>query len=325
MEYVKLGNTGLDVSRICLGCMSFGEPELGYPAWSLPEIESRTIIKKALELGINFFDTANVYSDGSSEEILGRALNEYANREEIVIASKVCLGTGNGPNRKGLSRKHIFAEIDKTLERLQTDYLDLYIIHRFDEETPLEETMEALNDLVKAGKVRYIGASSMHAWQFAKAQAIADKNGWTRFVSMQNKYNLIYREEEREQIPQLVDLKIAMTPYQPLAGGRLSRDHDEETTRSNYQASYAQNIATYTDDCENTIIERVGEVAQKYGVSKANIALAWALNKKYVTSVLVGTSSVKRLEDTIKALEVELSSDDMEYLETAYIAHPVRF
>ena len=196
MEYVKLGNTGLDVSKICLGCMSFGEPERGYPSWSLDEEKSRKVIKKALELGINFFDTANIYSDGSSEEILGRALKDYANRDEVVIATKVCLATGQGPNQKGLSRKHIFTEVEKSLQRLQTDYIDLYIIHRWDENTPIEETMEALHDLVKMGKVRYIGCSSCYAWQFAKAQHIAQMHGWTQFVSMQNKYNLLYREEE---------------------------------------------------------------------------------------------------------------------------------
>lgn len=323
MEYVKLGNTGLDVSRICLGCMSFGENDRGYPSWSLDEEKSREVIKKALELGINFFDTANIYSDGSSEEILGRALKDYANRDEIVIATKVCLATGQGPNQKGLSRKHIFTEIEKSLQRLQTDYIDLYIIHRWDENTPIEETMEALHDLVKMGKVRYIGSSSCYAWQFAKAQHIAKTHGWTKFVSMQNKYNLLYREEEREQIPQLIDMKVAMTPYQPLQGGRLARNEGEVTKRSLTQTKSTHEI--YSDECEREISKRVEEAAQKYNCSKANIALAWELSKPYITSVIVGSSSSQRIEDTVKCLDVTLKQEDIDYLEEPYIPHYVRF
>ena len=323
MEYVKLGNTGLDVSKICLGCMSFGEPERGYPSWSLDEEKSREVIKKAIELGINFFDTANIYSDGSSEEILGKALKDYAKRDEVVIATKVYQPTGTGPNKKGLSRKHIFEEVEKSLKRLQTDYIDLYIIHRWDEETPIEETMEALHDLVKMGKVRYIGCSSCYAWQFAKAQHVAEVHGWTKFVSMQNKYNLLYREEEREQIPQLMDMKVAMTSYQPLQGGRLARNEGEVTTRSLTQIN--KGIEIYSDACEKVISKRVEELAEKYGCSKANIALAWQFTKPYVTSVIVGSSSSKRIEDTVKCLDVELSKEDVAYLEEAYIPHYVRF
>lgn len=245
MKYVKLGNTGLEVSKLCLGCMGFGEPGRGREQWSLGEEHSREIIKRALELGINFFDTANYYSLGSSEEILGKALKDFAKREEVVIASKLYFPMHDGPNSKGLSRKNIFTEINKTLERLQTDYLDLYIIHRWDYNTPIEETMEALDDLVKMGKVRYIGASSMHAWQFAKANYIAEKHGWSKFVSMQDLYNLLYREEEREMIPFLKDQKIAMTPWSPLAQGRLTRnlgevtDRSKQETMSKEQADYA--------------------------------------------------------------------------------------
>jgi aryl-alcohol dehydrogenase-like predicted oxidoreductase len=325
MKYTKLGNTGLDVSKICLGCMSFGEPERGYPSWSLPKDPSREVIRRALDLGINFFDTANVYSDGSSEEILGQALKDFAKREEVVIATKVCLAAGEGPNRKGLSRKHIFTEIERSLKRLQTDYIDLYIIHRWDEDTPIEETMEALNDLVRSGKVRYIGCSSCNAWQFAKAQYIAEQRGWTRFVSMQNKYNLLYREEEREQIPQLIDMHTAMTPYQPLAGGRLSRKDGEVTERSKTQTKHATAEALYSDGCEDEISRRVEELSEKYNVSKADIALAWELSKSYITSVIVGTSSPARLDDTVKVFDVSLTSEDIQYLEEPYIPHYLRF
>ncbi len=323
MKYVKLGNTGLDVSQICLGCMSFGEPDRGYPTWSLNEEESRKVIKKALDLGINFFDTANIYSDGSSEEILGRALKDYAKRDEVVIATKVCLSTGDGPNKKGLSRKHIFEEVENSLRRLQTNYIDLYIIHRWDETTPIEETMEALHDLIKLGKVRYIGSSSCYAWQFAKAQHVAETHGWTKFVSMQNKYNLLYREEEREQVPQLIDMKVAMTTYQPLQGGRLARNEGEVTTRSLTQIN--QDGEVFSDACEKEISKRVEEIAEKKGCSKANVALAWQFTKPYITSVIVGTSSTKRMEDTVKCFDVQLSEEDIAYLEEPYIPHRVRF
>ncbi len=273
MEYVKLGNTGLDVSRICLGCMSFGIADRWIHPWVLDEEKSRPIIKKALELGINFFDTANVYSDGTSEEILGRALKDYANRDEIVIATKVYFSAHEGPNRKGLSRKAIMSEIDKSLKRLGTDYVDLYQIHRWDYDTPIEETMEALHDVVKAGKALYIGASSMYAWQFLKANYTAEKHGWTKFVSMQNHYNLIYREEEREMLPLCKEENIAVIPYSSLASGRLTRDASEKTHRSETdQIQWSKYDATA--EADRVIIERVAELAEKHGVKRAQIALA---------------------------------------------------
>lgn len=320
MEYVKLGNTGMDVSKLCLGCMGFGEPNRGREKWSLDEAESREILKKSLDLGINFFDTANLYSSGSSEEIVGRALKDFANRDEIVLASKLYFPMFEGPNAKGLSRKAIFTEIEHTLRRLQSDYLDLYIIHRWDYDTPIEETMEALHDLVKSGKVRYIGASSMHAWQFAKAQFIAEKNGWTKFVSMQNLYNLLYREEEREMIPLLTDQKIAMTPWSPLAQGRLTRDKDAVTARSKQAAVEAPQHIIHSD---NEVISRVHQLAEERGISRGQIALAWVLSKDYVTAPLVGATKIKYLEDAVGALEVKLSSTDSAYLEEAYITREI--
>ena len=321
MEYVKLGNTGLDVSKLCLGCMGFGEPNRGREKWSLDESASRAVIKKSLELGINFFDTANLYSSGSSEEILGRALKDFANRDEIVLASKLYFPMFEGPNAKGLSRKSIFAEIEHTLQRLQTDYLDLYIIHRWDYSTPIEETMEALHDLVKTGKVRYIGASSMHAWQFAKAQFVAEKHGWTKFVSMQNLYNLLYREEEREMIGLLKDQKIAMTPWSPLAQGRLTRDKDAVTARSQQtDTDFPQHIL----QSDNEIITRVHQIADERGVSRGQIALAWVLDKGYVTSPLIGATKIKYIEDAIGALDVRLSSAEIDYLEAPYITREIR-
>jgi len=322
MKYVKLGNTGLDVSRLCLGCMGFGDPQRGREEWSLDEEHSREIIKRALELGINFFDTANYYSLGSSEEILGRALKDFAKREEVVIASKLYFPMHEGPNAKGLSRKNIFTEIDKTLERLQTDYLDLYIIHRWDYNTPIEETMEALNDLVKMGKVRYIGASSMNAWQFVKANAIVEKNRWSKFVSMQDLYNLLYREEEREMISVLKDQKIAMTPWSPLAQGRLTRDLGAVTNRSK-QETMSKEQEDYAIEADNEIIRRCHELADKKGISKGQVALAWVLSKDYVTSPLVGSTKVKYLEDAVGALDVELTKEEIAYLEEPYLPHKV--
>lgn len=325
MEYIKLGNTGLDISRICLGCMSFGIPDQGYPEWSLPEEESRKIIKHALDIGINFFDTANIYSGGSSEEILGRALKDFAKREDVVIASKVYNTNKKGPNSRGLSRKIIMSEIELSLKRLQTDYLDLYIIHRWDENTPIEETMEALHDLVKAGKVRYIGASSMYAWQFAKAQQLAKERGWTQFVSMQNKYNLLYREEEREMIPLLIDQKVAMTPYQPLAGGRLARFNDDQTLRAESQAANKSSIVLYSDECEVEINKRVETLAKNHNVSKSMISMAWVFSKSFVTSALIGSSKTQQLDDAVNALSFKMSIEDIKYLEDAYIPHFLRF
>ncbi|MHC1681442.1 MAG: aldo/keto reductase [Clostridiaceae bacterium] len=322
MEYVKLGNTGLEVSRLCLGCMGFGEPGRGREKWSLDEEQSREIIKRALELGINFFDTANYYSLGSSEEILGRALKDFAKREEVVIASKLYFPMHEGPNAKGLSRKNIFTEFDKTLERLQTDYLDLYIIHRWDYNTPIEETMEALNDLVKMGKVRYIGASSMHAWQLAKANYIAEKNGWEKFVSMQDLYNLLYREEEREMVLLLKNEKIAMTPWSPLAQGRLTRDLGEVTERSK-QESLSKLQEQYEIDADNEIIKRCHEIAEKKRISRGQVAMAWVLSKDYVTSPLVGATKIKYLEDAVGALEVNLTLEEIAYLESPYVPHKI--
>lgn len=278
MDYVKLGNTGLDISRICLGSMSFGDPKNWIHKWVLEEEESRPLIKRALELGINFFDTANVYSLGRSEEILGKALKDFATREEIVLATKVHQKMFDGPNGQGLSRKHIMAQIDQSLKRLQTDYVDLYIIHRWDENTPIEETMEALHDVVKSGKARYIGASAMFAYQFQQANHVAEKNGWTKFVSMQNHLNLIYREEEREMIPYCRSEKIALTPYSPMASGRLLRDRAQVTKRSTTDTAQK---AKYDETAEKdqVIIDRVAELAEKYETNRVNIALGWVLQK----------------------------------------------
>ena len=306
MEYVKFGNTGMDVSRFCLGCMSFGVPERGIAPWSLPEEPSREIIKKALELGINFFDTANIYSDGTSEEIVGRALKDFANRDEVVLATKVYFKMHEGPNGSGLSRKAIMSEMDKSLKRLGTDYVDLYIIHRWDYDTPIEETMEALNDLVKSGKTRYIGASSMYSWQFAKAQNVAEKYGWSKFVSMQNMYSLVYREEEREMMPLCQDQKVAVTPWSPLAKGRLARPWDTKTNRSSNDTT-ADRFFPASAENDQEIVKRVAKVADELGVTMAQVALAWNISKSYVTSPIIGTSKVSQLESSIAALDVTLS------------------
>jgi aryl-alcohol dehydrogenase-like predicted oxidoreductase len=322
MEYVKLGNTGLDVSRLCLGCMSFGVPERGYPQWTLDEEHSRPIIKKALELGINFFDTANFYSDGTSEEIVGRALKDYANRDEIVIATKVYFRMHEGPNGAGLSRKAIMSEIDNSLRRLGTDYVDLYQIHRWDYNTPIEETMEALHDVVKAGKARYIGASSMYAWQFLKALHVAEKNGWTRFVSMQNHFNLLYREEEREMLPLCKEEKIGVIPWSPLAKGRLTRDWEETTHRSEID-EIAKKFYTATSGSDRKVVERVAEVAEKRGVPRAQIALAWVLQKEPITSPIIGATKMSHLEDAVAALSITLIPEEIAFLEEPYVPHPV--
>ncbi|TVX99423.1 aldo/keto reductase [Paenibacillus cremeus] len=327
MDYVKLGNTGMDVSRLCLGCMGFGEKERWVHPWVIDEESSRSVIKKALELGINFFDTANVYSDGTSEEFVGRALKDYAHRDEIVLATKVYFPMGKdlnsqGPNSKGLSRKHIMSEIDKSLKRLGTDYIDLYIIHRWDYNTPIEETMEALHDVVKAGKARYIGASAMYAWQFLKALNVAEKNGWTRFVSMQNHLNLIYREEEREMLPLCKEEKIGVTPYSPLASGRLTRDWSETTLRSEtdktQRSKYDATVST-----DRLIAERVAELAEKYGVLRSQIAMAWLLQKEPVTAPIIGATKISHLEDAVGALSVTLTPEEIAFLEEPYVPHPV--
>ncbi|MBW8348822.1 aldo/keto reductase [Bacillus sp. IITD106] len=322
MEYVKLGNTGLDVSRICLGTMGFGDVNTGFHPWVLDEENSRPVIKKALDIGINFFDTANVYSNGTSEEYVGRALKDYANRDEIVLATKVHFRMHEGPNGAGLSRKAIMSEIDKSLKRLGTDYVDLYQIHRWDYNTPIEETMEALHDVVKAGKARYIGASAMYAWQFLKALHVAEKNGWTRFVSMQNHYNLMYREEEREMLPLCKEEKIAVIPYSPLASGRLTRDWKETTHRSETdKAQKAKYDATAEHD--RLVVERVAEMAERRDVPRVQIALAWLLHKEPVTAPIVGATKISHLEDAVAALSVKLTSEEMAFLEEPYVPHPI--
>jgi 1-deoxyxylulose-5-phosphate synthase len=322
MEYTKLGNSGLDVSRICLGCMGFGDAKKWVLPWVLDEGNSRPIIKKALELGVNFFDTANVYSLGASEEILGRALKDYANRDEIVIATKVFNRMHEGPNGAGLSRKAIMSEIDKSLNRLGTDYVDLFIIHRWDYNTPIEETMEALHDVVKAGKARYIGASAMYAWQFQKALHTAEKNGWTKFVSMQNHLNLIYREEEREMLPLCIEEKIGVTPYSPLASGRLTRDSSETTHR--FETDRIQKIKyDATADKDQLVIQRVEEIAEKHGVSRVQIALAWLLQKNPVTAPIIGATKITHLEEAVAALSVTLTPEEVAFLEEPYVPHPI--
>lgn len=322
MEYTKLGRTGLDVSRICLGCMSYGVPERGMAPWSLNEEQSRPFIKRALELGINFFDTANVYSDGTSEEIVGRALKEFARREEVVIATKVFFRMHQGPNGAGLSRKAIMTEIDNSLKRLGTDYVDLYQIHRWDNDTPIEETMEALHDVVKAGKVRYIGASSMYAWQFLQAQHVAERNGWTKFVSMQNYLNLLYREEEREMLPLCREEGIGVIPWSPLAKGRLTRDWNEQTARSEIdevgKAFYAKMA-----EADRKVVEVVAEIAAKRGIPRAQVALAWVLQKEQVTSPIIGATKANHLEDAVAAVSVKLEPSEIASLEEPYVPHPV--
>lgn len=323
MEYAKLGKTGLDVSRICLGTMGFGDPGRWVHKWVLDEENSRPVIQKALDLGINFFDTANVYSVGRSEEILGKALKDMANRDEVVIATKVHGQMHEGPNGSGLSRKAILGEIDKSLQRLQTDYVDLYIIHRWDYDTPIEETMEALNDVVRSGKARYIGASAMFAWQFQKALHVAETHGWTRFVSMQNHLNLLYREEEREMLPLCRAEGIGVTPYSPLASGRLTRDWSSETTARSESDWVAKSKYDATAEVDRQVVERVAEVAERLGVERIHVALAWLLQKDPVTAPIVGATKASHLEAAIGAFDVQLSADDVAYLEEPYVPHAV--
>ena len=320
MKYVKLGVTGLDVSAICLGCMSYGEPALGGHPWSLDEETSRPFYRQAIEAGINFFDTANVYSAGSSEEFAGRALREYANRDEVVIATKVHGAMRPGPNGAGLSRKAIMTEADHSLRRLGTDYIDLYQIHRLDRRTPLEETLEALHDLVRVGKVRYVGASSMYAWQFAKALFTADAHGWTRFVSMQDHYNLLNREEEREMLPLCADQGIGVIPWSPLARGRLARPWDDETERSRTDEF---GRALYRAESDRVVVERVGEIAGARGVPRAQVALAWMLSKPAITAPIVGATKPHHLEDAVAAVELSLTDDEIARLEEPYVPHTV--
>ena len=322
MEYVKFGNTGLDVSPVCLGAMSFGDTaRWPHHQWLLDEENSRTIIKRAIELGINFFDTANVYSRGASEEILGRALKDFANRDEIVIATKVYYAAADGPNNSGLSRKAIHSAVDNSLARLGTDYIDLYIAHRWDNNTPIEETMEAFHDIVKAGKVRYIGASTMYAWQFMKAQCIAEKYNWTKYISMQNHYSLLYREEEREMLPLCADQKIAVTPYAPLAKGRLARAWEGDTQRYKTDPNAKRKFDDFSKDIDMPVVERVGELAEKHGVPRAHVALAWLWQKPQVVSPVIGATKTFHIEDAVRALEFKLTDEEMAYLEELYVPH----
>ena len=322
MQYLPLGNTGLKVSRICLGMMTYGSKQ--WRDWVLDEEESRPFIKRALELGLNFFDTANVYSLGVSEEITGRALRDFARRDEVVIATKVHGTMGPKPNQGGLSRKHIFDAIDASLRRLGTDYVDLYQIHRWDKETPIEETLEALHDVVKAGKARYIGASSMYAWQFAKALHLAERRGWTRFVSMQNHYNLVYREEEREMNPLCRTEGVGLIPWSPLARGFLAGNRTREkggaTARARSDAFAHQ---MYYADSDFTVAERCAQLSQRRGVSSAQMALAWLLHKPGVTAPIIGASKLYQLDEAVAALSIELTPDEIEFLEEPYVPHSV--
>jgi 1-deoxyxylulose-5-phosphate synthase len=322
MDYINLGRTGLQVSPIALGCMTFGIPERGTHPWTLGEAESRPIIQRAVEMGINFFDTANSYSDGTSEEIVGRALKDFTRRDEVVIATKVFFPQGKGPNRGGLSRKALMTEIDNSLRRLGTDYVDLYQIHRWDYATPIEETLEALHDIVKAGKARYIGASSMYAWQFAKALYTADQHGWTRFATMQNHLNLINREEEREMLPLCEAEQIGVLPWSPLARGRLTRDWAETSKRSDTD-TVAQNLYAATEEADRLVAERVKQVAGARGVPRAQVALAWVAQKAVVSAPIIGASKLSHLDDAVQALDLRLTGEEIALLEDAYIPHPV--
>ena len=322
MDYINLGNTGLKVSRLCLGMMTYGSSQ--WRDWVLNEEQSRPFIQRALEFGINFFDTADAYSTGVSEEVTGRALKEFAKREEVVVATKVFFSWNDKPNQGGLSRKHIMDAIDASLKRLGMDYVDLYQIHRFDKETPIEETMEALHDVIRAGKARYIGASSMYTWQFAQMQFAAEKHGWTKFVSMQNHYNLVYREEEREMIPLCRDQGVALIPWSPLARGFLAGNrrpgHDGDTARSKSD-QFAHQM--YYQDSDFKIVGRVVETAKRRGVSAAQVAMAWILSKPGVTAPIVGASKMYQLEEAAAALSIQLSKEEVDFLEELYQPHPV--
>jgi aryl-alcohol dehydrogenase-like predicted oxidoreductase len=322
MDYVNLGRSGLKVSRICLGCMSYGEPTRGMQGWSLDEEASRPFFRQALEAGINFFDTANAYSGGSSEEITGRALRDLAKRDEVVIATKAFFPWRNAPNTGFLSRKALFQAIDDSLARLGLDYVDLYQIHRFDDATPVEETMEALHDIVKAGKARYIGASSMEAWRFAKMQHAAERHGWTRFVSMQPQYNLLYREEEREMLPQCLDQGVGVIPWSPLARGKLTRDWEVETNRSEQDAFTQQAYAAGAQQ-DRAVVEAVQRIAQERGIARAQVALAWMLTKPAITAPIVGATKPDHLADAIAALDVTLTDTEIAALEAPYVPHAV--
>ncbi|KQT70721.1 alcohol dehydrogenase [Methylobacterium sp. Leaf465] len=322
MNLKKLGRTGLDVSPLCLGCMTYGVPERGPHPWTLREDESRPMIKRALDLGINFFDTANAYSDGTSEEIVGRALHDYADRDAVVLATKCFFPLKSQPNAGGLSRKAIFASIDASLKRLGTDYVDLFQTHRWDYGTPIEVTLEALHDVVKAGKARYIGASSMYAWQFAKALFTADRYGWTRFATMQDHYNLLHREEEREMLPLCLDQGIAVLPWSPLARGRLTRDWDVRSARQDSD-EVGRHLYASADAADRAIVVQVSTIATTRGVPRAQVALAWLLQKSVVTAPIIGASKPSHLADAVAALDLDLTSEEVSALEAPYTPHPV--
>lgn len=322
MEYVRLGRTGLKVSPLCLGCMSFGDPTKGWHSWIMPEDESRPVFRRAVEAGINFFDTANIYAAGSSEEVTGRALKEFARRDEIVIATKAHGPWGKGPNQRGLSRKALMQAVDDSLQRLGTDYIDLYQIHRWDNDTPIEETLDALNDIVRAGKVRYIGASSMHARQFYKALTVSRANGWAEFVSMQNYVNLIYREEEREMLPICRDEGIGVIPWSPLARGKLTRPWEVETERS--KADRIQDkLYSQSEESDRAVVAEVEKIARARGVSMAQISLAWVMAQPGITAPIVGISKMAQLDDALAALELELTDEEIAALDAPYAPHPV--
>ncbi|HEX7410280.1 MAG TPA: aldo/keto reductase [Candidatus Binatia bacterium] len=328
MDYVNLGKTGLKISRICLGCMTYGAPAAGElkggrHAWALNEEDSQPFFRQALDLGINFFDTANVYSSGASEEVLGRFLKANTRRETAVIATKVCGVMRDEPNGRGLSRKAICYELDQSLRRLQTDYVDLYQIHRWDYDTPIEETLEALDDVVRSGKVRYIGASSMYAWQFTKALYLADLHGWSRFVSMQNHYNLLYREEEREMNGLCESEGIGIIPWSPLARGRLARPWQSESTKRSATDQFGKQLYSQTEETDRNVVDRLGQVAEHRGVSRAQIALAWLLSKPAVTSPIVGATKLHHLQDAVAALSLRLKPEEIASLEEPYKPHPV--
>jgi aryl-alcohol dehydrogenase-like predicted oxidoreductase len=322
MQYKNLGSTGLKVSDLCLGCMTFGIPDRGDHPWTLPEAESRPIIRQAVDLGINFFDTANGYSDGTSEEIVGRALKDFTRRDETVIATKVFFPMSKGPNGRGLSRKAILTAIDASLRRLGTDYVDLYQIHRWDTSTPIEETLEALHDVVKSGKARYLGASSMYAWQFSKALHVARRHGWTPFVTMQNHYNLLYREEEREMMPLCADEGIGVLPWSPLARGRLTRPWDTETARTRTD-EYGNKLYVSAVDADRKVIDQVAAIAAARGVPKAQVALAWVAQKPFITAPIIGASKPNHLDDAVAALTLKLDASEIAQLEAPYVPHAI--
>jgi 1-deoxyxylulose-5-phosphate synthase len=328
MDYVNLGKTGLQVSRICLGCMTYGAPAVGEAkggrhAWALNEQESQPFLRQALDLGINFFDTANAYSSGASEEVVGRFLKNNTRREAVVIATKVYVVMREEPNGGGLSRKAILFELDQSLRRLQTDYVDLYQIHRWDYHTPIEETLEALHDVVKSGKVRYIGASSMYSWQFAKSLYLADLHRWTRFVSMQNHYNLLYREEEREMLPFCQSEGIGVIPWSPLARGRLARPWQTETTKRFETDQFGKSMYSQTEAADHKVVDRLGQLAEKRGVPRAQLALAWLLSKPVITAPIVGATKPNHLQDAVAALKLRLTPEEIAALEEPYTPHPV--